>query len=148
MSIFIEGIKNARFNNTYGEYYEDICCFGLFSCKVNHGLVVINSNKCFSECYNIIDESKREEEGRLYIEEQVEYLRKYSPGFENAYLVGSAKNPYIERFGTIRGQAGCLVVGRGAGITAVAVKDNFDVSKVDVKNVQVEIRRQNTKLQI
>jgi hypothetical protein len=64
-------------------------------------------------------------------------------------IVGSAKNPCCERPGMIRGQAGCLVVGRGAGVAAAeAAKQGVGVNAVDVGLVQDELRRQGTMLEI
>ena len=64
-------------------------------------------------------------------------------------IVGSAKNPCVERPGRVRGQAGCLVVGRGAGVAAAeAVKQSVPVNAVDVGLVQAELRRQDTLLEI
>ncbi len=64
-------------------------------------------------------------------------------------IVGSAKNPSTEVPGMIRGQAGCLVVGRAAGVaTAEATKQGVPVNTVDVGAVQAELRRQNTLLEI
>ena len=41
-------------------------------------------------------------------------------------LIGSAKNPYPEKWGEARGQAGCLVLEQGAGIaSAVAAKTMY-----------------------
>ena len=64
-------------------------------------------------------------------------------------VVGSAKNPSTEIPGMIRGQAGCLVVGRAAGVAAAeAVKQGVPVNSVDARKVQNELRRQNTLLEI
>ena len=64
-------------------------------------------------------------------------------------IVGSAKNPSTEVPGMVRGQAGCLVVGRGAGVAAAeAAKQGAPVNAVDVRKVQDELRRQNTLLEI
>lgn len=176
--------------------------------------MLINSNWFHGDCYDIIQESEREEEGRLLAEMQAEFLIKYFPGFENSYLletaaeighrisrtfvgkmrmshddfadgkkfddviglvgevdrrtvrglmvnpgsvplsiligdkplnaiVGSAKNPSTGRPGMIRGQAGCLVLGRGAGVAAAeAVKQNTCVNKVEIRGVQEELGRQ------
>jgi predicted GNAT family acetyltransferase len=61
-------------------------------------------------------------------------------------IVGSAKNPYTEQWGMIRGQSGCLVMGRGAGAAAaVSVRTGTDVIDVDVKAVQDELRNQGMK---
>ena len=44
----------------------------------------------------------------------------------------------------IRGQAGCLVLGRGAGVAAAeAVKQNVSVNAVEIRGVQDELRRQD-----
>ena len=46
-----------------------------------------------------------------------------------------------------RGQAGCLVIGRAAGIAAAeAAKQNVAVNAVDVGKVQDGLRKQNTVL--
>jgi len=64
-------------------------------------------------------------------------------------IVGSAKNPSTERPGMIRGQAGCLVVGRAAGIAAAeAVRQAVPVNAVDIGPVQAELRRQDVLLEI
>ncbi len=64
-------------------------------------------------------------------------------------IVGSAKNPSTEIPGMIRGQAGCLVIGRAAGVAAAeAAKQGVPVNAVDVGKVQDELRRQNTVLEI
>ena len=64
-------------------------------------------------------------------------------------ILGSAKNPCVERPGMTRGQAGCLVVGRGAGVAAaVAAKQGVRVNAVDVRLVQDELRRQGTLLAV
>ena len=64
-------------------------------------------------------------------------------------IVGSAKNPSTEVPGMVRGQAGCLVVGRAAGVAAAeAVKQGVPVNAVDVGKVQDELRRQNTLLEM
>ena len=47
----------------------------------------------------------------------------------------------------VRGQAGCLVIGRAAGVTAAeAAKQGVPVNAVDVGRVQDELRRQNTRI--
>lgn len=64
-------------------------------------------------------------------------------------VVGSAKNPYCEGWGMIRGQPGCLVMGRGAGVAAaVAALNDVDVACVDVKKVQDALRKQDVKLEM
>ena len=64
-------------------------------------------------------------------------------------IVGSAKNPSTEIPGMIRGQAGCLVVGRAAGVAAAeAAKQGVPVNAVDVDKVQDELRRQDTVLEM
>jgi hypothetical protein len=64
-------------------------------------------------------------------------------------IVGSAKNPSTEKPGQVRGQAGCLVVGRAAGVAAaVAARLGAPVNAVDVGAVQDELRRQGTVLQV
>ena len=64
-------------------------------------------------------------------------------------IVGSAKNPSTEKPGMMRGQAGCLVIGRGAGVAAAeAVKQKAPVPSVDIGKVQSELRRQNVVLEI
>ena len=64
-------------------------------------------------------------------------------------IVGSAKNPSTEMPGMVRSQAGCLVVGRAAGVAAAeAAKQGVPVNAVDVGKVQDELRRQNTSLEI
>ena len=64
-------------------------------------------------------------------------------------IVGSAKNPSTEKPGQMRGQLGCLVLGRGAGVAAaVAARQGIPVNAVDVANVQVELRKQNVLLEI
>ena len=64
-------------------------------------------------------------------------------------IVGSAKNPSTEIHGMVRGQAGCLVIGRAAGVAAAeAVKQDVPVNAVDVNKVQDELRRQNTLLEL
>jgi len=56
-------------------------------------------------------------------------------------IIGSAKNPSVEHLGMIRGQASCLVVGRGAGVAAAAaVRQGVPVNAVDVASVQDELR--------
>ena len=221
--ISIDVVKRALDSGDYpdhfGKHAENIACFGLFSARCNRGTVLINSNWFRGDCYDVIAESEREEEGRLLAEMQAEFLIEYFPGFENSYLVetameighriprtligkitlaaddfrdgktfpdvvglvtevdrrtkpygllkkagsiplsmligdkppnaivGSAKNPSTEVPGMVRGQAGCLVVGRGAGVAAAeAAKQRVPVSAVDVGKVQDELRRQNTLL--
>ena len=62
-------------------------------------------------------------------------------------ILGSAKNPCVERPGMLRGQVSCLVVGRAAGVAAaVAAKTAVPVNAVDVTLVQAELRRQGTQL--
>ena len=63
-------------------------------------------------------------------------------------IVDSAKNPYTEKWGEVRGQAGCLVLGQGAGIaSAVAAKNDVQVVNVNVNSVQEELRKQGVKLE-
>ncbi len=63
-------------------------------------------------------------------------------------IVGSAKNPCVERPGMVRGQSGCLVVGHAAGVAAAeAVKQAVPVNAVDVGSVQAELRRQDVLLE-
>ncbi len=215
IDVVAKALKEGNFSNTFGKHCDFRKCFGLFSCKANRGDVIINSNWYYGDSYDIIAEGERENEGRLQIESQVEFLVKYFPGFENAYLkesadeighrwprraicnkmytkndfmdgnatedcigyvtevdrrtkpfgllnqagqlplsmiisdktpnviVGSAKNPYTEVFGMIRGQPGCLVMGRGAGVAAgIAAKHNVDVTKVDTNLVKEELKKQ------
>jgi hypothetical protein len=64
-------------------------------------------------------------------------------------ILGSAKNPCTERPGMLRGQASCLVIGRGAGVAAaVAAKDGVPVNAVDITAVQTELRCQGTLLEV
>jgi hypothetical protein len=64
-------------------------------------------------------------------------------------ILGSAKNPCTERPGMLRGQASCLVIGRGAGVAAaVAAKNGVPVNAVDITAVQTELRRQGTLLEV
>ena len=61
-------------------------------------------------------------------------------------IVGSAKNPSTEQPGMMRGQAGCLVIGRGAGVAAaVAAKNGVPVNAV-VAHVQDDLRKQGVLL--
>lgn len=216
----IEVVKNAleggKYRDTYGKHAENLACFGLFSARCNRGTVLINSNWFYGDCYTIIAESEREEEGRLQAELQAQFLINFFPGFENAYLletaceighrisrtfignlrmsfddfadgkqfpdvvgltsevdrrtkpfgllkkpgnvplsilvsdellnviVGSAKNPSTEKPGMMRGQAGSLVLGQGAGVaSAEAAKQNVPIHSVNTEKVQQELKRQN-----
>lgn len=214
-----EALERGEYLDHFGKHATNIACFGLFSARCNRGTVLINSNWFVGDCYDVIAESEREEEGRLLAKAQAEFLIKYFPGFENAYLletaaeighrisrtfvakstlsaddfkdgktcpdvvglvtevdrrtkpygllkkagsiplsiligdqppnaiVGSAKNPSTEIPGMVRGQAGCLVLGRAAGVAAAeAAKQGVAVNVVDVGPVQDELRRQNTRL--
>jgi hypothetical protein len=85
-----EALESGALSDTFGKHYVDRSCFGLFSCRANHGAVIINSNWHHGSAYDIVLESEREEEGRLQIESQATFLQKYFPGFENAYLLDSA----------------------------------------------------------
>ena len=216
-----EALESGEFANEFGEHAVNLSCFGLFSARCNRGTVLINSNWFLGDCYDVIAESEREEEGRLLAEMQAEFLIKHFPGFEDAYLletateighrisrtftgnctlganefedgkklpdviglvaevdrrtkpfglmkkagnlplgmligakppngiVGSAKNPSTERPGMIRGQAGCLVLGQGAGVAAaVSAKQGVGVNGVDVASVQGELRRQKVMLEM
>jgi hypothetical protein len=215
-----KALENGDYPDRFGKHATNIACFGLFSARCNRGTVLINSNWFRGDCYDVIAESEREEEGRLLAKAQAEFLIDHFPGFENAYLletateighrisrtfvgkstlsaddfkdgkvfpdvvglvtevdrrtkpygllekaghiplgiligdkppnaiVGSAKNPSTEIPGMVRGQAGCLVVGRAAGVAAAeAVKQGVPVNAVDVGKVQDELRKQNTLLE-
>ncbi len=221
MSVVKEALASGDYQDRFGKHALRMACFGLFSARCNHGTVLINSNKSWGDCYDVIAESEREEEGRLLAELQSEFLIKHFPGFENSYLletateighrvsrtfkgkstmsfndfqdgkkfpdvvglvtevdrrtkpfgllkkagniplgiligdkppnaiVGSAKNPSGEGPGMLRGQASCLVVGRGAGVAAAAaVKQGVAVNAVDVAGVQDELRKQDTLLEM
>ena len=64
-------------------------------------------------------------------------------------ILGSAKNPCVDRPGMLRGQASCLVVGRAAGVAAaVAASNTTPVRDVDITLVQAELRRQGTQLEM
>ena len=216
-----EALENGDYPDHFGKHATNIACFGLFSARCNRGTVLINSNWFHGDCYDVIAESEREEEGRLLAKAQAEFLIDHFPGFEHACLletateighrisrtfvakstlsaddfkdgkpfpdvvglvtevdrrakpygllskagniplsiligdqplnaiVGSAKNPSTEIPGMVRGQAGCLVVGRAAGVAAAeAVKQGVPVNTVDVGKVQDELRRQCTMLGI
>ena len=216
-----KALEDGKCSDQFGEHAKNIACFGLFSARCNRGTVLINSNWFYGDCYDVIAESEREEEGRLLAKAQAEFLIKYFPGFENAYLletateighrisrtfvgkttlsmddfkdgvafpdvvglvtevdrrtkpfgllkkagqiplraligdrppnviVGSAKNPSTEKPGMVRGQAGCLVIGRAAGVAAAeAAKQGVPVNAVDVSKVQEELRRQDTVLEL
>ena len=205
MRIVREALDRGEYSDRFGKHAEDLKCFGLFSARCNRGTVLINSNWFIGDCCDIIQESEREEEGRLLAEEQSEFLIKYFPGFERAYLletateighrisrtfagkeqlshedfldgkkfddvvglvgevdrgtkpyglmrnlgniplsilvgnkpvnaiVGSAKNPSTEKSEMIGGQAGCLVLGQGAGVAAAeAAKQNVPANSVIV----------------
>jgi hypothetical protein len=215
-----EALERGDYSECYGVHAENIACFGLFAARCNRGTVLINSNFFRGDCYDVIAESEREEEGRLLAKAQAQFLIDHFPGFEKAYLletaaeighrisrtfvgkstlsaddlkdgvafpdvvglvsevdrrtkpygllkkagniplgiligdqppnaiVGSAKNPSCEIPGMVRGQAGCLVVGRAAGVAAaVAAKQGVPVNAVDVGQVQEELRRQHTSLE-
>ena len=216
-----EALESGDYPDYFGTHAKNSACFGLFSARCNRGSVIINSNWFYGDCYDVIAESEREEEGRLLAKAQAEFLIKHFPGFEKAYLletaaeighrisrtfvgkstlsaddfkdgknlpdvvglvsevdrrtkpygllkkagniplsmligkkplnviVGSAKNPSTEIPGMIRGQAGCLVVGRAAGVAAAeAAKQGVPVNAVDVDKVQDELRRQDTVLEM
>jgi hypothetical protein len=216
-----EAMASGAYPDTYGEHAVDMGCFGLFAARCNRGTVLINSNWFRGDGYDLIAESEREEEGRLLAEIQSEFLIKYFPGFERAYLletaaeighrisrtfigrsrlshedflggkrfpdvlglvtevdrrakpfgllekagniplgilvsdrmpnaiVGSAKNPSTEKPGMMRGQAGCLVLGQGAGVAAAeAVRQHTPVHAIDVGRAQAELRRQNVLLEV
>lgn len=215
LQVVKEALEHGHFDENFGKHCKNRACFGLFSCRSNNGAVLINSNWYYGDCYDILAEGERENEGRMQIKSQAEFLIKYFPGFENAYvkesaaeighrrsrkaicnklftehefkdgipaddcigivtevdkrtppykllekpgqlplsmmisndtpnvIVGSAKNPYTEIIGMVRGQAGCLVLGRGAGIAAaIAAKYNTPVCRVDIKKVQDELKNQ------
>jgi hypothetical protein len=221
ISVVKKALDDGDYPDHFGKHATDIACFGLFSTRCNRGTVLINSNWFFGDCYDVIAESEREEEGRLLAKAQAEFLINHFPGFENAYLletateighrisrtfvgkstlsaddfkdgktfpdvvglvtevdrrtkpygllekagnvplsiligdkplnaiVGSAKNPSTQVPGMVRGQAGCLVVGRAAGVAAAeAEKQCVPVNAVDIGKVQAELRRQNTLLGI
>jgi hypothetical protein len=214
-------LENGDYQDHFGKYTTNIACFGLYSTRCNRDTVLINSNWFLGDGYDVLVESAREEEGRLLAKVQADFLVKYFPGFENAYLletaaeighrisrtfigkstlsafdfkdgkrfsdvvglvgevdrrtkpygllkkagnvplsiligdlpvngiVGSAKNPSTEIPGMVRGQAGCLVIGRAAGVAAAeAVKQGVPVNAVDVAGVQYTLRMQNTLLEI
>jgi hypothetical protein len=62
-------------------------------------------------------------------------------------ILGSAKNPCVDRPGMLRGQASCLVVGRAAGVAAAeAVKQSVPVRDVTIAPIQAELQRQGTLL--
>ena len=220
ISVVKKALDDGDYADRFGKHARNIACFGLFSARCNRGTVLINSNWFYGDCYDVIAESEREEEGRLLARAQAEFLFDHFPGFENAYLletaaeighrisrtfvgkstlsaddfkdgkkftdvvglvtevdrrtkpygllekaghiplsiligdkplntiVGSAKNPSTEVPGMVRGQAGCLVVGRAAGVAAAeAAKRGVPVNAVDVGKVQDELRRQNTLLE-
>lgn len=215
-----EALENGDYPDHFGQHATNIACFGLFSARCNKGTVLINSNWFRGDCYDVIAESEREEEGRLLAKAQADFLINHFPGFENAYLletateighrisrtfvgksvlsaddfkdgkplpdvvglvgevdrrtkpygllkkagniplsmligdappnaiVGSAKNPSTEYPGMVRGQAGCLVIGRAAGVAAaVAAEQSAPVNTVDIAKVQAELRRQGTLLE-
>ena len=221
IKVVADALERGEYADEFGKHGRNLKCFGLFSARCNRGTMLINSNWFYGDCYDIVEESEREEEGRLLAETQAEFLIKYFPGFENSYLVdtateighrisrtfvgkmrlsrddfqdgkkfddviglvgevdrrtkplglmrspgnlplriligekpenaivGSAKNPSTERPGMIRGQAGCLVLGRGAGIAAAeAAKQGVPVHVVDVRKVQEELRRQDVALEM
>lgn len=216
-----DALERGEYSDRFGKHAQNLKCFGLFSARCNRGTVLINSNWFYGDCYDVIQESEREEEGRLLAQMQSEFLVRYFPGFENAYLVetaaeighrisrtfigkmylsledfrggkkfddvvglvgevdrsrkpfglmsspgnvplgiligkkpsnvivGSAKNPSTEKPGMMRGQAGCLVLGRAAGVAAAeAVRQKTPVRDVDVRGVQAELRRQNVLLEL
>ena len=215
-----EALERGEYADTFGKHGLNLKCFGLFSARCNNGTVLINSNFFRGDCYNVVEESEREEEGRLLAEMQSRFLIEHFPGFENAYLletaaeighrisrtyigrtrlsrddfqdgkhfddaiglvgevdrrtrpyglmkkpgsiplgilvnekplnviVGSAKNPCTEKPGMIRGQGGCLVLGRGAGAAAAeAAKQGVPVSRVEIDGVREELQRQNVILE-
>ena len=221
ISLVKKALDSGEYADHFGKHAKNIACFGLFSARCNRGTVLINSNWFYGDCYDVIAESEREEEGRLLAEAQAEFLIKHFPGFENSYLVqtaaeighrisrtfigkstlssddfkdgktfpdvvglvtevdrrtkpygllrkagsiplsiligdkppnaivGSAKNPSTERPGMIRGQAGCLVLGRGAGVAAAeAARQGIPVNAVNITKVQDELRRQNVLLDV
>jgi len=90
----IEVVKDALargdYSETFGKHAQNMACFGLFSARCNRGSVLIDSNWFLGDCYDIIAESEREEEGRLLAEMQAEFLINHFPGFENAYLLETA----------------------------------------------------------
>jgi hypothetical protein len=219
ITVVKDALERGEYSDKFGTHGRYLTCFGLYAARCNRGTVLINSNWFNGDGYNILEESEREEEGRLLAEVQSEFLIKHFPGFKNSYLletaaeighrvsrtfvgrtqwrsddfldgkktddviglvgevdrrtkptglmrkpgylplsiivgarpanaiVGSAKNPSTERPGMLRGQAGCLVLGRGAGVAAAeAAKQNVPVNAVDISAVQTELRRQKVVL--
>ncbi|MBC8508352.1 MAG: FAD-dependent oxidoreductase [Chloroflexi bacterium] len=90
MKFVKDALESGEYSDRFGKHAENLKCFGLFSARCNKGIVLINSNWFFGDCYNIIEESEREEEGRLLAEMQSEFLIKHFPGFENSYLLDTA----------------------------------------------------------
>ena len=60
-----QALENGDYPDHFGTHATNIACFGLFAARCNNGTVLINSNWFHGDCYDVIAESEREEEGRL-----------------------------------------------------------------------------------
>ncbi|MBT3296211.1 MAG: hypothetical protein HN919_08655 [Verrucomicrobia bacterium] len=59
ISVVKDALASGDYEDRFGKHAQRMGCFGLFAARCNHGTVLINSNKSWGDCYDVIAESER-----------------------------------------------------------------------------------------
>ncbi len=82
--------------------------------------------------------------GRYY---QIPFRAILPTEVENLLVAGRSISGDIMAHASFRNMSCCVVTGQGAGVAAaISVKDNVDISKVDIKKVQEVLKNQNVRV--
>jgi len=90
IAVVREALERGDFSARFGKHYQDLWAMGMFACRANHGMVLINSNAAVGNDLDPLRKSECEEEGRLVAKTIADFLVRHFPGFEQAYLVDTA----------------------------------------------------------
>ena len=90
IAIVQQALDRGEFSDSYGKHVVELSAMGMFACRINHGMVLINSCAFKGNEFDIVRKSECEEEGRLVAKYLSDFLIRSFPGFEEAYIVDSA----------------------------------------------------------
>ena len=90
MAIVREAMEIGSFRDTFGNHTVELFAMGMFSCRANRGVVLINSCAFRGDEYDIVRKSECEEEGRLASKYIADFLTRHFPGFRDAFIIESA----------------------------------------------------------
>jgi len=90
IAVVRQALERGDFSARYGRHYQDLWAMGMFACRANRGMVMINSNAAIGDDLDPLRKSECEEEGRLAAKVIADFLVKHFPGFKQSYMVDTA----------------------------------------------------------